>query len=73
MTAPVPAIPPLVEGDRVRFADTDDEWRNKAIGDLRGIVRAIGSGQVTVHWCNRSIMGNWRCSGPAAWFVRATD
>jgi hypothetical protein len=68
MTNPAPAIPPLVEGDRVRFADGGKPGFNT----WRGYVQTITSKRVVVNW-DTPIHGHWITSGPLAWFVRATD
>jgi hypothetical protein len=63
MTAPAPALPPLVEGDRVRFAENHDEQ----VWGKSGVIRSINSTYAYVYWDNA------RTSCPLAWFVRATD
>jgi hypothetical protein len=69
MTAPAPAVPPLVEGDMVRFAD---ELCPPGYAHWRGRVRAITSKGAYVRW-DVADPENCAISGPLAWFVRATD
>ena len=73
MTAPAPAIPPLVEGDRVRFRDHALRFyrpdTRARIASMRGIVRSISGPNVTVVW-NESERKNYLQKSQ---LVRATD
>jgi hypothetical protein len=68
MTAPAPVIPPLVEGDRVKFA----EGGNPDHATWRGFIRSVGrTGRFAyVQWDHGSALYTYN---PIAWLVRATD